>query len=97
MHLDLLIDNEITVINNKSITIDQIIPEIKINEEISAPIAAGDILGTIKYKVDDIEYSANLIAKNDVLEKPDYSIVLIIVGIILLLLGLITLSKKKKK
>lgn len=97
MNLDLLIDNEITVINNKSITIDQIIPEIKINEEISAPITAGDVLGTIKYKVDDIEYSANLIAKNDVLEKPNYSIVLIIIGVILLLIGTATLSNKKQR
>lgn len=85
MDLDLIIDKEITVINNKSITIDQIIPEIKINENIKAPITAGTVLGNIRYKVDDIEYSANLIAKNDVLEKTDYSIVLIIAGVILLL------------
>lgn len=97
MHLDLLIDEEITVINNKSITMDQIIPEIKLNEEISAPITAGTVLGTIKYKVDDIEYSANLIAKNDVLEKPDYSIILIIAGIVLLLIGFTVLNRKKQK
>lgn len=97
MHLDLLIDEEITVINNKSITMDQIIPEIKLNEKISAPITAGTVLGTIKYKVDDIEYSANLIAKNDVLEKPDYSIILIIAGIVLLLIGFTVLNRKKQK
>ena len=95
MHLDLLIDEEITVINNKSITIDQIIPEIKINEEILAPISTGDILGTIKYKVDDIEYSANLVAKNDVLEKPNYSIFLVIAGIILLLVAITIITRKK--
>lgn len=96
MHLDLLVDKEITVINNKSITMDQIIPEINLNENISAPITAGTVLGTIKYKVDDIEYSANLIAKNDVIERADYSIFLIIVGIILLLIGFTMLSKRKK-
>lgn len=95
-NLDLLVDEEITVINNKSITMDQIIPEIKLNEEISAPIIAGTVLGTIKYKVDDIEYSANLIAKNDVIEKPDYSIFLVIVGILLLLIGFTILSRRKK-
>ncbi len=96
MNLDLLVDDEITVINNKSITMDQIIPEISLNEDISAPITAGTILGTIKYKVDDIEYSANLIAKNDVIEKADYSIILLIAGIVLLLIGFTILSRKKK-
>lgn len=96
MHLDLLVDKEITVINNKSITMDQIIPEINLNENISAPITAGAVLGTIKYKVDDIEYSANLIAKNDVIERADYSILLIIIGIILLLIGFTMLIRRKK-
>ncbi len=96
MHLDLLVDKEITVINNKSITMDQIIPEINLNENISAPITAGTALGTIKYKVDDIEYSANLIAKNDVIERADYSIFLVIAGIILLLIGFTMLSRRKK-
>lgn len=96
MHLDLLIDEEIVVINNKSISMDKIIPEITLNENIVAPITAGTTLGTIKYKVDDIEYSANLIAKNDVLEKPNYSIVLVIVGILLLLIGTSMLSRKKQ-
>lgn len=96
MHLDLLIDEEIVVINNKSISMDKIIPEITLNENIVAPITAGTTLGTIKYKVDDIEYSANLIAKNDVLEKPNYSIVLVIVGILLLLMGTSMLSRKKQ-
>lgn len=96
MNLDLLVDEEITVINNKSITMDQIIPEITLNENISAPITAGTVLGTIKYKVDDIEYSANLIAKNDVIEKADYSIFLVIAGILLLLIGFTILNKRKK-
>lgn len=97
MHLDLIIDEEITVINNKSITIDKIIPEIELNEEILAPINAGDVLGTIRYKVDDIEYSAKLIAKNDVFEKPNYSIFLVIAGIVLLLVAIAILNRKKHK
>lgn len=95
--LNLLIDEEITVMNNREITADQIIPEITLNEVIEAPITAGTVLGTIKYKVDNIEYSANLIAESDVIEKPDYSIILVIIGILLLLVGLSILKKKKQK
>ena len=79
-NLDLVIDETITVVNNKNIDMNNVIPEIKLNEIIEAPIDAGSILGTIKYKVDDIEYSANLLAKTQV-EEIDYSIYLITFGI----------------
>ena len=37
-NLDLLIDKEITIINKKDLNVDQIIPEIKLNENLEAPI-----------------------------------------------------------
>jgi tetrahydromethanopterin S-methyltransferase subunit F len=92
----LLIDDSITVVNNKSITSDQIIPEITLNENITAPISTGQVLGTIKYKVDDIEYSANLIAKNDVVQKTDISIYLLIAGVVLFLFSLGILKRNKR-
>ena len=67
---------------------NDIIPEIKLKEELLAPIFKDDIIGTIKYKVDDIEYSANLIAAHDVEEKPDYTVlILIIVGLLLIVVS----------
>ena len=96
--LDLVIDETITVVNNKKIDMNKVIPEINLREVIEAPIAAGETMGTIKYKVDDIEYSAKLLAKTTV-EKVDYSIYFIVVGIILLLMAFSMLksSRKKKK
>ena len=96
--LDLVIDETITVVNNKKIDMNKVIPEINLREVIEAPIAAGETIGTIKYKVDDIEYSAKLLAKTTV-EKVDYSIYFIVVGIILLLMAFSMLksSRKKKK
>lgn len=86
--LNILIDESITVINNKEINMNDIIPEIKLKEEILAPINEGDNLGTIKYKVDDIEYSANLIAAHNVEEKANYTmLILLIVGFILLIIS----------
>ena len=64
--LDLVIDETITVVNNKKIDMNKVIPEINLREVIEAPIAAGETIGTIKYKVDDIEYSAKLLAKTTV-------------------------------
>lgn len=95
-NLDVVIDKSITVINNKSLDMSSVIPEVKYNEELVAPIKEGDIVGTIKYKVDDIEYSANLLAKNDV-EKQTYTIYFIGAGVALLLASIIIMPKKKRK
>lgn len=93
--LDLLIDESITVINNKSIDVDQIIPEIKLKEELLAPIKSGEEIGTIKYKVDDIEYTANLVASTDVEEQTYYNVA-IFIGIVLLLIAFLILSTRRK-
>ncbi len=95
-HLDLVIDETITVVNNKSIDMNSVIPEITLREVLEAPIAAGETIGTIKYKVDDIEYSAKLLAKTSV-EKVDYSIYLIIAAVILLFIASTMLKSSKKK
>lgn len=95
-NLELVIDESITVVNNKEIDMNDVIPEIKLNENIEAPIAAGQKLGTIKYKVDDIEYSANLLAKNEVI-RVNYSIYFIIAGVILLFISLSILKSKHKR
>lgn len=95
-HLDLVIDETITVVNNKSIDMNSVIPEIALREVIEAPIAAGETLGTIKYKVDDIEYSAKLLAKTSV-EKVDYSIYLIVAAVLLLFIAFTMLRSSKKK
>ena len=95
-HLDLVIDETITVVNNKSIDMNSVIPEITLKEVLEAPIAAGETIGTIKYKVDDIEYSAKLLAKTSV-EKVDYSIYLIIAAVFLLFIASTMLKSSKKK
>lgn len=93
--LDILIDESITVINNKSIDVNQIIPEIKLKEELLAPIKSGEKIGTIKYKVDDIEYTANLVAATDVEEQTYYNIA-IFIGVVLLLIAFLILSTRRK-
>lgn len=94
--LDLIIDKSITVINNKSIDMNNVIPEISLNENLEAPISAGTIIGTIKYKVDDIEYSANLLAKHDVIKQNYTYIYLLASGIILLLISNMMMKRSKK-
>ena len=96
-NLDLHIQDSITVINNKNIDATSVLPEISLKENLLAPINKGDIVGTIKYKVEDIEYKSNLIAGSSVEPKANYSIYLIIVGGIMLVLGTVIMPKKNKK
>ena len=95
-NLDLLIQDNITVINNKTTDVNNISPQIELNENLIAPILKGDVIGTIKYVVDDIEYSSNLLAANDV-EKFNFSTILIIIGLIIIVIVLMFFPKVKSK
>ncbi len=96
-NLDLIIDKSITVVNNISIDMNNVIPEISLRQDLAAPITTGEIIGTVKYKVDDIEYSANLLAKSDVIKQNYYYIYMIIGAIILLLISSFISRKNKRK
>ena len=62
--------------------------EINIQENLSAPIAQGQILGKIIYNIDGIEYSSNLIASHSV-EKSTFGIIIFQVILIVLILFLL--------
>lgn len=76
--LDIAIDSSITIMNNKSLDTTKLVPEISLNEPLKAPIEKGQELGTIKYTVDDIEYSAKLYATNSVKKQVNYFLIIIL-------------------
>ena len=47
-HLDLLIEEDVSALLSNDISLETLSPEITIQENISAPIMEGDILGTIR-------------------------------------------------
>lgn len=86
-NLQLLAEDEIKalVTNDKLKTPES--PEITLNENIKAPIKQGEVLGTLKYTIDGVEYKTNVLAANDV--NKSYAIliiVLILIGLVLLYL-----------
>lgn len=88
--LDLLIAsdvNSLVSLDNKS---NQIDPEITLKEGLSAPIAKGDIVGTISYKVEGINYTTDLIAGNDVEEYKQNKIGLYILIFLILIITILT-------
>lgn len=68
--LDLLVNQNVSMLLPNDFNISDVFKEIKINENIKAPIAKDTIIGTVKYSVDDISITYDLYSANDV-EKSD--------------------------
>lgn len=88
--LDLLIAsdvNSLVSLDNKSTQID---PDITLKEGLSAPITKGDIVGTISYKVEGINYTTDLIAGNNVEEYKPSKIGLYVLIFLILIITILT-------
>lgn len=95
-NLNILLEKDILVFC-KNDTKD-LLPKIELKKDLVAPIKKGEIVGTVKYTIDDDVYEANLIAQTDV--EPDMFLVRfigIILIILIVVLGYIVLSSKNKK
>ena len=95
--LNLVISTNITAMHNKKINVNEIEPEIVLNENITAPITAGQELGTIKYSIDGINYEAKLLAEKDIQKRTYEKEIFIAIIVILVILFLMLLAKKKKR
>ena len=95
---NLKIKSESTVSDyiSNSINISELTPEITLKDNINAPIKKGEKLGTITYKINDKEYSSDLIADNDV--EKDNSLIYYSIGLggFLLIVGLTIFIIKRK-
>ena len=96
-YLDLLIKDSITVMNSQDTNVSEIEPEITLIDPLLAPITKGDEVGTIKYTVDNIEYTSTLLAGADVEKRPNYELMILGAGIVLLVVGIKVFRKPSKK
>ena len=101
-NLDVLLSKDISALIETANKDSEITPTINLNDNISAPLAAGAVVGQISYNILGIEYTADLIASHDVEKSPFEIFLLIAILTILIILGLIVLifhrkNKKNKK
>ena len=87
--LDLVCTNTLDCVVDSGEVID-ITPVINLTNVI-APIAKGEVIGTITYTIDDIEYSSDLIASHDVYSSDAKSLI-IVLSIIFVILLIIVLG-----
>ena len=99
--LDLVLANDISAMINVQDEGKTITPEIKLNDEIKAPIATNTIIGTATYTANGTTYTENLLASHDV-QKDETLIyilraVLIIIFVILILFIVFKIMRNKNK
>lgn len=85
-NLDLLVNETVPVLINNSESISEIIPEITLNENISAPIEEGTVLGKVKYSVNGVEYTTDLIASHSVKKSEILTYILYVCDFIIVIL-----------
>lgn len=95
--LNLKIEDALISFNNVNFDFENLEPKIELQENIEAPIMKNQVLGTVTYIVDDIEYKSNLLAMTDVEKQPNYLIFIIGFGFLFLGIILLRLRPKKKK
>lgn len=83
------------LVNNNSTS--KIEPEIILNENISAPIEEGTSLGKVKYNIEGVSYTTDIIAEHNVEKSYFYLYVGISVGVILIIIIFVFSRKKKKR
>ncbi len=96
--LDLVLSDDVVVLMKQDTSSESALPEIKINDNLVAPIAKGTVIGSITYDVDGLKYSRDLLASHDVEKSNIIPIVirLILLFIILFIIyKLITMTSKK--
>lgn len=84
---------------SNNINFSEIEGDIKLNSDISAPIAKGQKLGTITYTIDGEDYISDLIADNNVEKNTTFISYTLTAGVILLIVAIIFIfiNNKKKK
>ena len=107
--LELALENDITaLISNDMAGQDEFLPTINIKENLEAPIKKGDLVGSVKYDIDGIIYSSNLVANNNI-EKYSFfkstgyvlftiiKILMVLVVLFILLTIIIHITKSKER
>lgn len=97
--LDLVVADDISAFVNLSTFDENISPEIQIDENLSAPISQGQVVGKLSYTIDDDTYSSDLIASHSVIpaRSPIIIVEIILLVIVLIILLKLLFPKKKKE
>lgn len=95
--LDAIASEDLYVLVKQENKDTALLPEVHLNDDLKAPISAGDVIGTVSYKVDGNEYTENLLAKNNVEKSNAFIRIIIILLFVIICYFYLKLTKMKKK
>lgn len=93
-NLDIVAKSNIDILLKNSIDVNSLDKKVEINENLTAPIAEGAVVGKITYTIDGKEYSTDLIANSTVVPS-NFETIIFRVLLIFLILCLFVLILKK--
>ena len=94
--LDAVVANDISVLIKHEDKNSALLPEVKLNDNLKAPIAKGDVVGSVSYTVEGITYTEDLLANSDV-KKSKAFIRFIEIVFVLFLCWLYLKAKQRKR
>jgi len=95
--LDAIVQNDISVLIKAEDKNNALLPTVHINEDLKAPINQGDVIGTVTYTVEGIEYTENLVANNNVKKSRFFVNTLVFISIIAIAYLYLKANNRKKK
>lgn len=93
--VEAVVANDVYALMKQADKDSAVLPEINLNDNLKAPLKKGDVIGSVTYTVEGIQYTENLLANNDV-KKSRFLLKLAILIIIVLILWMYAKNKKIK-
>lgn len=93
--VEAVVANDVYALMKQADKNSAVLPEINLNDNLKAPLKKGDVIGSVTYTVDGIQYTEDLLANNDV-KKSRFLLKLAILIIIVLILWMYAKNKRIK-
>ena len=93
--VEAVVANDVYALMKQADKNSAVLPEINLNDNLKAPLKKGDVIGSVTYTVEGIQYTEDLLANNDV-KKSRFLLKLAILIIIVLILWMYAKNKKIK-
>lgn len=95
--LDAIVQNDISALVKIENEDDTIMPEVHINDNLKAPIKKGTVIGSVTYTIEDVLYTEDLVANNDVKKSRLFIKILLILIILTIIRFYLKTNSKKRK
>lgn len=93
-NLNIVAKNNVDILLKNNVDINSLDKKVEINENLSAPISEGSVVGKVTYTIENKEYSTELIAANSVTAS-NFETVIFRILLIFLILYLLTIFLRK--